>query len=292
MSISAGDMAAGLSVMLCSCVAPCETGCPTGYSCSEDGFCQPLGRSCACEPGDTFDLACALTDPEGNRCPGAATCNDGLLSECVAPEDVCDETDNDCDGLVDEDPAGAQAALPDTWTRSTFSYNAPAMTMAQRRSLAFRWDETASMYVAESAQGEVITAIASQRRFAPSDWLRPIRLDAMRNIVRLTEDRFLSGVFGSLDATGTNRWGYGRVGTAHGTDTGYGQIADGNIFSAQSVTNRSNASNYFVHFRAMVSVNLIRLRPRPDFPDRTPASFRILYAGDKEQHFQQRFYQG
>ena len=84
------------------CVAPCETGCPTGYSCSEDGFCQPLGRSCACEPGDTFDLACALTDPEGNRCPGAATCNDGLLSECVAPEDVCDETDNDCDGLVDE----------------------------------------------------------------------------------------------------------------------------------------------------------------------------------------------
>lgn len=207
-------------------------------------------------------------------------------------EDPRDGIDNDGDGLVDEDPAGAQAALPDTWTRSTFSYDAPAMTMAQRRSLAFRWDETASMYVAESAQGEVITAVASQRRFAPSDWLRPIRLDAMRNIVRLTEDRFLSGVFGSLDATGTNRWGYGRVGTAHGTDTGYGQIADGNIFSARSVTNRSSASNYFVHFRAMVSVNLIRLRPRPDFPDRTPASFRILYAGDKEQHFQQRFYQG
>ncbi|MBO6933568.1 MAG: hypothetical protein JJ863_01290 [Deltaproteobacteria bacterium] len=87
------------------CVAPCGPGgpgCPAGYSCRAEGFCAPLGRSCACEPGDMFDLACALLDPEGNRCPGAATCNDGLLSECVAPMEVCDEADNDCDGVIDE----------------------------------------------------------------------------------------------------------------------------------------------------------------------------------------------
>ena len=84
------------------CVSPCAEGCPTGYSCRAEGFCAPLGGSCACEPGETFDLACALADPEGNRCAGSASCSDGLLSECAAPEDVCDELDNDCDGEVDE----------------------------------------------------------------------------------------------------------------------------------------------------------------------------------------------
>ncbi len=83
------------------CTVSCELGCPEGYACDGDR-CAPVGGSCSCEPGQTFDLACALEDPEGMRCPGSARCEDGVLSECAAPVEVCNEVDDDCDGVVDE----------------------------------------------------------------------------------------------------------------------------------------------------------------------------------------------
>lgn len=65
-------------------------------------LCVPMGGSCTCDPGERFDVACALIDPEGERCVGAQLCDDGTLSSCIAPVEVCDEVDNDCNGFVDD----------------------------------------------------------------------------------------------------------------------------------------------------------------------------------------------
>ena len=76
------------------CTVGCDFGCPDDYVCDDVvGGCVPEGGSCSCGPGDTFSLACAIiTDPDEDvRCPGQAMCTDGVLSECTAPDEVCDE---------------------------------------------------------------------------------------------------------------------------------------------------------------------------------------------------------
>lgn len=84
------------------CTVGCELGCPDGYVCTPEGVCAPAGGSCSCEPGDSYTLACALFDPEGERCAGSAVCTDGVLSECMPPVEVCDGIDNDCNGIIDD----------------------------------------------------------------------------------------------------------------------------------------------------------------------------------------------
>ncbi|MCB9656281.1 MAG: hypothetical protein R3B40_08870 [Polyangiales bacterium] len=115
------------------CAVACEVGCPSGYACQADGVCAPAGGSCSCEPSDSFELACVvdttdedapggpagiplpdpLPEPDMPACPGRATCLAGVLSECVAPVESCNERDDDCDGEVDEDFRNAVGGYSD-----------------------------------------------------------------------------------------------------------------------------------------------------------------------------------
>lgn len=83
------------------CLLPCEVGCPSGTRC-EDERCVPESGSCDCGPGQSYALACTLTSPDGERCPGVARCHVGVLSPCEAPEETCNGLDDDCNGVVDD----------------------------------------------------------------------------------------------------------------------------------------------------------------------------------------------
>jgi len=227
------------------------------------------------------DAESAAADPHG---PGYGWGDDDR--DTRFNEDPIDGLDNDGDSLVDEDPAGPPASLPSTWRRMTFRYDAEALSEAERRALAFVWNPEQSQYTALGPAGETITASASRLQTRPRDWLRPVRADSTRNMVSLTMDRFLSGMYSNNDPTGSSGWGATLTGTAHAGTAGYGQTADGSITTARILADQS--PHFRVHFVGLFWLDLIRMRPRPDFGDRTPMTFDIWYAGDKPHHFQQR----
>jgi len=229
------------------------------------------------------DAEAAAADPQG---AGWGWGDDDRDSSCN--EDDLNGVDDDGDGLVDEDPPGPPVSLPASWRVSAFSYEADGLTEGERRSLAFVWDPERSEYLAEGPQGESITASAAQHRFVPSDWVRPIQMGSRRNMVTFTEDRFLSGVFGTIDPIDSQAWGANLTGTSHHGTAGHGQVADGNMFTARATSQRSSSSRFRVHFVGLLNIDLIRMLPRPDFPDRTPTSFDIRYAGDEDHHFRTR----
>ena len=223
----------------------------------------------------------AAADPEG---PGYGWGDDD--KDVSFNEDPIDGIDNDNDGLVDEDPEGPPVPLPSTWLITTFSYDLGGLDAQTASTISFTWDPLTSAYTGQDPAGGSLTATSAQLRFTPSDFVRPIRLDPSRNISLLTVDRFLSGEFSNVDPTDSQAWGANLTGTAHEGSSGHGQVADGDIFTARAVSQRSSSRYFRVHFLALYWLDLIRMRPRPDFPDRTPTSFDIWYAGDKSTHFQ------
>jgi hypothetical protein len=97
------------------CSVDCALGCPSGYQCDAAArVCVPMGGSCSCTAGDTFELACASQsdqrEPGAPVCVGRATCQNGVLSACSTSVEVCDHDDNDCDGQVDEGFADVRGA--------------------------------------------------------------------------------------------------------------------------------------------------------------------------------------
>lgn len=226
------------------------------------------------------DAESAAADPQGTGYGWGDDDRDTRFNE-----DPLDGLDNDGDGLVDEDPAGPPASLPATWRQMTFRYDAGALTEEEQRALSFVWDPEELQYTASGPAGETIEATAALWQARPRDWLRPVRAAEDRNMVSLTMDRFLSGMYSNNDPTGSSGWMATLTGTAHAGTAGYGQNADGNIYTARSALQNPN---FRVHFVGLFWLDLIRMRPRPDFADRTPETFDIWYAGDKPHHFQTR----
>ncbi|MCP4592931.1 MAG: hypothetical protein GY842_19520, partial [bacterium] len=90
------------------CTVTCEPGdsCPGSYICGDTGHCVPPSGGCSCGPDDDFIVSCAI-DVDGEDCLGKAACEDGVLSECSGEDEVCDELDNDCNGVTDDPFIGA-----------------------------------------------------------------------------------------------------------------------------------------------------------------------------------------
>ncbi|NKB71938.1 MAG: hypothetical protein GKR89_33090 [Candidatus Latescibacteria bacterium] len=184
-------------------------------------------------------------------------------------EDPVNGIDDDGDGLIDEDDRAPQAQLPEQWQRTIYTYEPPAGVVAGQ--LGFIYDAADDLFWAVAA-GDTIRARPQSHQLTPTDWVRPIRLNPQRNVLRLVDDRFLSGIFGPQDPIALPR---GAVRTG---DTGSGQTVDGNIFTAREFVQRGGGLNTALN--GLFTIDRVRYSPRPDFPDRTPPSFRLRYAGD------------
>ena len=206
-------------------------------------------------------------------------------------EDPVDGIDNDGDGLVDEDGEAPPIPLPSRVRRVVFRYDPGTLTDDEAVHLVFRFDAEQEVFLASDGRGGTVVATPETQELAPTDWLRPVRLDSLRNLSRVMDDRFLSGIYGNRDPFDTARFGAERGSSRHG-DTGYGQIVDGDIFSARGWSDRTENTGFRVELLGAYGIDLLRLRPRPDFPDRSPASFQIHYAGDDPDHVQTRLVGG
>ncbi|MDX9724121.1 MAG: MopE-related protein, partial [Myxococcota bacterium] len=88
----------------CSAASPFGNTCPLGYVCDPTlEQCMRSTGDCQCGPGDAFIKPCSQPNPSipGDKCVGQQSCNNGVLSACTFPGEVCDGADNDCDGVID-----------------------------------------------------------------------------------------------------------------------------------------------------------------------------------------------
>ena len=92
--------------------------CPTGYRCEDvtdtagngSRQCVPESGGCACDAKSVGQVRGCSSSNEYGTCYGQEVCgSDGLWSACNAKTpaaEVCDGTDNNCNGFIDEDLDG------------------------------------------------------------------------------------------------------------------------------------------------------------------------------------------
>lgn len=219
-------------------------------------------------------------------------------------EDPIDGRDNDGDGLVDEDPTGPHGGLPRSWSRQVFSYDlADVQDLDEGQTLsfvlepdgmtfrAFREVTDGDTVFATTGDGDALRIRARRQTLSPSDWIQPVRLGEKRNLARITMDRYLSGIYGSVIPFEMSNLGGREPGVFYGTG-GYGQVADGSVLTARKENKRGAKAGFRIEMRGLYMVDRILFRPRPSFPDRTLHTFMIRYAGNEPRHFAERYYQG
>jgi hypothetical protein len=206
-------------------------------------------------------------------------------------EDAQDGADNDGDGLVDEDGTEPPPGVPRTWQQPVFAYGGEGLTQEQRQALQFAWDEVRKVFAATGPVAEEVVARLEQRRLSPTEWICPVRANSTRNLVALVDDRFLSGIY-KVDPLTAANWDQELAGTGREGESGWGQNADGNIFTARAVSLSGVSHGFLANLSGLFYIDLLHFRPRPDFPDRTPTDFDIYYGGDKPTHYAQRYIQG
>lgn len=97
----------------CSKSCAVDSDCPAGYGCINhegEDLCIPLTNSCTCDGVNTLlSRSCAASWPTTPlpgeaviTCFGIQNCTTQGWSDCLLPVDVCDGTDNDCNGVVDD----------------------------------------------------------------------------------------------------------------------------------------------------------------------------------------------
>lgn len=192
-------------------------------------------------------------------------------------EDPANGVDDDGDGLTDEDDVGPDPALPATWVRPLLVYDRGALTQEQSRQLRFDRAEDGTWRAADPA-GRQIVATLVRRTLRPRDWVRAIRLDSTRNVARLADDRFLAGLLSEQDPLQLGS----QAGTPRFGDSGNGQVVDGSIVTAKSVVGNWGFGTFL---NGLFWLDRIRYFPRPNFIDRTPASFTVSFGGDDPSDF-------
>lgn len=242
-----------------------------------DGLLNEDGRMTG---GVIFDPGLREAAPYGTRERPGEYGDDDL--DASVNEDPVNGRDDDGDGLVDEDDRAPGMPPGGTWRRPVFAYDGSRVADPRaRRDLAFEFDAAAGVYVAAAAPGDTVVAAVVEAELTPSDWLRPIRLDSMRNLARLVDDRFLAGELGSADPFSIVRY----VSIYHAANVRLGDVGsafalDGNVHTARILA--AHKQDFNMELRGLFLVDRLRMMPRPDFPDRVVDDFRVRYAGDED----------
>jgi hypothetical protein len=216
-------------------------------------------------------------------------------------EDKLDGLDNDGDGLIDEDATQPTYVLPASWDRWVFAYDTALLSAAQRQTTPWLLRPDGQQYYAVTIAagdttpvvltgGDTLVADRVRRTFAPTDFVRPARMDSTRSLFHFVHDQYLAGQY-SQSPFDAQSYGATQP-TIYETTSGYGQIVDGNIHTAR-IQDQANASAGFRgELRGKYLVNRIRYRPRPSFADRSLHSFYVMYANDTPSHYRETYADG